>query len=43
LRQCEDRHIVKQIIVCDYDGVKIDVELQQAREKKKLGMQCLAV
>jgi hypothetical protein len=45
LRQCEDRHIVKQIIGCDYDGVKIDVEIQkkQLQRKNELGVQCLAV
>jgi hypothetical protein len=34
LGQCEDRHIIKQIIVCDYDGVKIDVEIQHTSSKK---------
>jgi hypothetical protein len=35
---------VKQIVVCDYDGVNLDVEIQQTSSKKKeLGVQCLAV
>jgi hypothetical protein len=28
LRICEDKHIAKKIIVCDYDVVNIDVEIK---------------
>jgi hypothetical protein len=44
LRQCEDKHIVKQIIAVEYDVVNIDVEIQQTNSKKnELEVQCLAV
>jgi hypothetical protein len=35
LRQCEDIHIIKQIIFCDYDGMNSDVEIQQTYSMKK--------
>jgi hypothetical protein len=40
LRQCDDRHIVKQIIVCDSDGVKIDVEIPNKKIKEKTNLAC---